>query len=103
MRKLSLGLWFALSLPAFCAERVFDFKEFPTDKTPPGFRSVVAGKGKAGDWKIVMDEVPPLLAPLTDKAPVVTRRAVLAQLSQDANDERFPLLIFDGESSRISR
>jgi hypothetical protein len=98
MRKLSLGLWLALSLSAFGAELVFDFKDLPADKTPPGFRSVVAGKGKVGDWKIVMDEVPPLLAPLTDKAPVVTRRAVLAQLSQDPADERFPLLIFDGDS-----
>lgn len=98
MRKLSLGLWLAMSLPTFGAERVFDFQELPVDKTPPGFRSVVAGKGKVGDWKIIMDEVPPLLAPLTDKAPVVTRRAVLAQLSQDPTDERFPLLIFDGES-----
>jgi hypothetical protein len=98
MRKLFLGLWLALSLSAFGAERVFDFKDLPADKTPPGFRSVVAGKGKVGDWKIVMDEVPPLLAPLTDKAPVVTRRAVLAQVSQDATDERFPLLIFDGDS-----
>ena len=44
-----------------------------------------------------MDEVPPLLAPLTEKAPTVTRRAVLAQLSQDSTDERFPLLIFEGE------
>jgi hypothetical protein len=98
MRKLYLGLWLALSLPSFGAERVFDFKEFPLDKTPPGFRSVVAGKGKVGDWKIIMDEVPPLLAPLTDKAPVVTKRAVLAQLNQDPTDERFPILIFDGES-----
>jgi hypothetical protein len=98
MRKLSLGLWLAVSVPAFGAERVFDFKEFPVDQTPPGFRSLVAGKGKVGDWKIIMDEVPPLLAPLTDKSPVVTKRAVLAQLSQDPTDERFPLLIFDGES-----
>ena len=98
MRTLSLGFGLALSVPLFGAERVFDFRESPVDKTPPDFRSVVAGTGQAGDWKIIMDEVPPLLAPLTDKAPVVTRRAVLAQLSQDPADERFPLLIFDGES-----
>jgi len=98
MRKFFLGLGFAVSLSASGAERVFNFQEFPVDKTPPGFRSVVAGEGKLGDWKIVMDEVPPLLAPLTDKAPVVTRRAVLAQLNQDPTDERFPILIFEGES-----
>jgi len=98
MRKLCLGLGFALSLPALGAERVFEFGDFPVDRTPSGFRSVVAGEGSAGEWKIIMDEVPPLLVPLTDKAPVVTRRAVLAQLSHDPTDERFPILIFDGES-----
>ena len=98
MRKPSIVLWLAFLLPACGAERAFDFQDLPTDKTPPGFRSVVAGEGKVGEWRIVMDEVPPLLAPLTDKAPVVTRRAVLAQLSQDPTDERFPLLIFDGDT-----
>src|SRR6185295_13716227 len=75
----------------------FNFGDFPTDKAPPGFRSALAGTGKPGDWKIILDEVPPLLEPLTGKAPVVTRRAVLAQLNQDPTDERFPMLIFDGE------
>jgi 3-keto-disaccharide hydrolase len=98
MRMLFLGLWLGVSLSVLGAERVFDFQDSPVDKTPAGFRSVVAGGGKPGDWKIVMDEVPPLLAPLTDKAPVVTRRAVLAQLSQDPTDEHFPILIFDGDT-----
>ena len=80
------------------AELTFDFGGFSTDKAPPGFRSTLAGTGKPGEWKIILDEVPPLLAPLTAKAPVVTRRAVLAQLSQDPTDERFPLLIFDGDT-----
>jgi hypothetical protein len=87
----------ALAFPALGAELTFDFGDSATDKPPPGFRSALAGTGKPGQWKIIMDEVPPLLAPLTAKAPVVTRRAVLAQLSQDPTDERFPLLIFDGD------
>jgi len=98
MRMLYLGVWLALMLPAGGAELVLDFRDVPTDKTPPHFRSVVAGEGKPGDWKIIMDEVAPILAPLTDKAPVVTRRAVLAQLSQDPTDERFPLLIYEGDT-----
>lgn len=97
MRKQFLWLWLALSLPALGAELTFDFGDFATDKAPPGFRTALAGTGKPGEWKIIMDEVPPLLAPLTARAPVVTRRAVLAQLSQDPTDERFPLLIFDGD------
>jgi hypothetical protein len=47
-----------------------------------------------------MDEVPPLLAPLSPQAPVVTRRAVVAQTSTDPTDERFPMLIYDGETFR---
>jgi hypothetical protein len=90
-------LWLVVSLPALGAELTFDFADFPADKSPPGFRSTLTGTGKLGEWKVIMDEVPPLLAPLSTKAPTVTRRAVLAQLSQDRTDERFPLLIFDGE------
>ena len=87
-----------LALPAEAAERKFDFAEVPENQTPPGFRSTVTGKGKPGDWKIVLDEVPPLLAPLTPQAPVVTRRPVLAQLARDKTDEHFPLLIFEEEA-----
>jgi hypothetical protein len=60
----------------------------------------VAGGGRPGDWKILMDEVPPLLAPLTDKSPSVARRAVLAQTSEDPTDEHFPMFIYDGETFR---
>jgi hypothetical protein len=97
MRRLCLWLGLALSLPALGAELSFDFGSMATDQAPPGFRSALGGTGKPGEWKIILDEVPPLLAPLTAKAPVVTRRAVLAQLSQDPTDERFPLLIFEGD------
>src|SRR5207247_7312416 len=53
---------------------------------------------KPGDWRIVMDEVPSMLKPLTPQAPVTSRRAALAQLAQDPRDEHFPLLIFEGET-----
>lgn len=86
----------SISSPA--AEKKFDFSELPEDRTPPGFRSAVMGEGKPGLWRMVMDEVPPLLAPLTPQAPVVTRRPVLAQLSQDPADEHFLLLIYQEET-----
>lgn len=95
------NLYWLLVVAAFtadAAEKVFDFSEMAVDKPPAGFRSVLAGQGAPGEWKILLDEVPPLLAPLTDKAPSVTRRAVLAQVKQDPTDERFPLLVFDEES-----
>src|ERR1035437_4819401 len=98
MRKILFSFWLALALPVIGAEIKFDFSSFPTDQTPTGFRSTVAGEGKPGDWKVIMDEVAPLLAPLTTQSPVVTRRAVLAQLSREALDEHFPLLIYEGET-----
>lgn len=73
-----------------------DFGDFPDGSSPTNFHNTVAGDGKPGDWRILMDEVPPLLAPLTDKAPVVTKRAVLAQTSQNLADEHFPLFIYEG-------
>ncbi len=98
MQKWFVILGLVWALPAPGAERVFDFSEFPADQTPPGFRSMVAGEGTLGEWKVVMDEVPPRLEPVSDKAPAPSRRAVLAQLSQEPNDERFPVLMFDGET-----
>ena len=87
-----------IALPAPGAERIFDFGAWPENQTPPGFRSSVTGRGKPGDWKIILDEVPPLLTPLNPAAPVVTKRPVLAQLAQDPTDEHFPLLIYETET-----
>ncbi|HWX21488.1 MAG TPA: family 16 glycoside hydrolase [Candidatus Binatia bacterium] len=91
----------ALVLLAFsldAAERKFEFGDMNLDQPPPGFRNAVTGAGKPGDWKIILDDVPPLLAPLTPQAPTVTKRAVLAQTAQDPADEHFPLLIYQEET-----
>ena len=98
MRNHFLWALALLTLPAGAAERKFDFSAAGENHQPPGFRSTVTGQGKAGDWRIVMDEVPPLLQPITAQAPVVTKKAVLAQLAQDPTDEHFPLLISEGET-----
>ncbi len=82
---------------AAAAERVFDFRTMTENQPPPGLRSTVAGEGRPGDWRVILDEVPPTLAPLTADAPVVTKQAVLAQLAQDPTDEHFPLLIDEGD------
>jgi hypothetical protein len=100
MRKFFLCLSVGLALPAPGAELKFDFGNFQTNQLPPGFHSALAGSGRPGEWRFVMDEVPPMLAPLTPQAPSVTKRAVLAQLSQDPTDERFPMLIYDGDTFR---
>jgi hypothetical protein len=98
MRNGLFWVWLLLAVRGIAAERKFDFADVPENQTPAGFRSTVAGKGKPGDWRIVMDEVQPLLTPLTPQAPAVARRPVLAQLARDKTDDHFPLLIFDEEA-----
>jgi hypothetical protein len=98
MRKFLFSFWLALALPAAGAEIKIDFGDVVTGQMPTNFHAALAGGGRPGEWKIIMDEVPPLLAPLSPRAPVVTRRAVVAQTSADPTDERFPMLIYDGET-----
>ncbi len=88
-----------LALPAIAAERKFDFGEFHENQTPTGFRSAVTGKGKTGEWKVILEEVAPLLPPLTPQGPstTITKHSVLAQLAQDPTDEHFALLIYEDE------
>jgi hypothetical protein len=72
-------------------------------ETAPQFRSTVVGQGKPGKWQIVLDDAPSLLPSLGTEShdappsPVSTKRAVLAQLSQDPADEHFPILIYERE------
>lgn len=76
---------------------MFDFSKAPLGQAPPGFRSLVAGQGDPGEWKILLDDVAPALQPFSSNAPVITQRAVLAQTSRQAVDNRFPILLFDLE------
>lgn len=79
------------------AERQFDFSQMPEGKPPEGFLSVLTGTGTPGDWRVVLAEAPTAFQPLTPNAPRSSKGGVLAQLSTDATDERFPALIFDQE------
>jgi hypothetical protein len=97
MRNYVLWALALLVLPTMAAERKFDFSDVRENQAPPGFRSVVTGKGKPGEWRVIMDEVPPLMQPITPGAQSVSKKAVLAQLAQDPTDEHFPLLIYEGE------
>jgi len=98
MLKCLCGFWLALALSVTGAEMKFDFGDAAANHVPAHFHPVLAGGGRPAEWKTIMDEVPPLLAPLSREAPVVTRRAVVAQTSTDPTDERFPMLIYDGET-----
>jgi hypothetical protein len=99
MRTFFLGLvTLAMVLSAPAAERSFHFGGYALDRIPPGFRSLLAGDGKPGEWKVIADEAPSALQKISDRAPVTSKHNVLAQLSRDATDERFPILIFDEET-----
>lgn len=89
-----------LTLSVSGAEIHFNFGAYPEGAAPTNFLAVLAGGGSPGEWKIVTDDVPPLLAPFTDKALVVTRHGVLAQTGVDPTDEHFPMLVFTGERFR---
>lgn len=92
------GLLLALSVSA--AQVQFNFGATPAGRLPTNFLATLAGAGQPPAWQVVLDAVPPLLAPLTDKAPEVTKRGVLAQTSPDATDERYPLCVYTGEVFR---
>ena len=98
-RRVNFILCLCLSFVATVrgAEIRFDFSDTLAGSTPTNFHAAVAGSGPPGVWKILLDDVPPLLAPLTDLAPSVTKHSVLAQTSQDPAGDRFPLFVYDGE------
>ena len=79
---------------AIGAEKRFDFADVAQDQPPPHFRSVVGGDGPPGQWRVIQSEVTPP-AGSADNSPV--RKSVLAQLSTDPTDERFPMLIYEDE------
>src|SRR4051812_12803297 len=94
------GLLFGILLCGTVAasEKVFDFSHFTLNETPGGFQSLLTGSGKPGDWRIVLDRVPSALPPLPGSPPAYAEQSVLAQLSRERVDERFPLLLFEGET-----
>ncbi|HWF19927.1 MAG TPA: hypothetical protein VG754_11700, partial [Verrucomicrobiae bacterium] len=53
----------------FAAERSWDFTEMTVDQPPKNCFSTVAGEGKPGTWKILMDEFPLAMQPLSSSAP----------------------------------
>ena len=97
-KPIRLGLNVVCAASPGSTEHKFDFSEVPEGQPPPGFRSTVTGRGKPGDWKIILDEVPSGMAKLTPQGRSVSRRKILAQLSQNPLDEHFPLLIYEEET-----
>src|SRR3954466_12031748 len=88
----------AVAWPLQAAEKVLTFSAYKENETPSGFRSVVSGSGKPGEWKVLLDDAPSMFAPISPKAPATSKRAVLGQLSRDKTDEHFPMFVYDEES-----
>ncbi len=98
MRFILLVTAALVALPAAAAERNFNFSDFTQGSFPTNFNSLAAGRGRPGEWRIILDDVSPALTPLTPKARAVASRAVLAQTAREPVSSHIPMLIFDGET-----
>jgi len=86
------------ALSANAAEKLFDFATCKPGEAPPGFKSLLAGSGIPGEWKVIATDVPSLLAPFATGAKPTYQQLALAQLSRDKTEERSPLLVYEGET-----
>ena len=82
----------AASASLLAAEKVFDLTQDKVGTAPAGWHSALIGIGKPADWQVILDQTPGLSG-----APRATSQFAIAQLSTDPTDERFPLLIYDGD------
>ena len=96
MFRIALSL-FLCAIAVSAAEHKFDFSEFRENQSPTNFRSAVTGRGQPGDWRVVMEDVPLVVPLLSPKAPVVSKRPVLAQLSKEREEGRAPIFIYQGD------
>ncbi len=100
MRRFVFYLWLALVFPAAAAQLSINFGDFSENHSLTNdFQSALAGGGNPGDWKVIEDAVPSAFAPLTSNAPAaINHIPVLAQLDQEPDENRFPMLIYDKET-----
>jgi hypothetical protein len=81
----ALTLLFSFGLVALTG-RIVNFDKGPLGMAPPGWSFAMTNHGAAPQWRIVKDASAP------------TQPYVLAQISNDATDNRCPLAILDGIS-----
>jgi hypothetical protein len=98
MRNCILVAGVLLALSTFGAERNFSFGEYPLDQTPSNFLSTVGGKGKPGEWKVLLDDVPSAMPARDSNAPAMTQHAVVAQLARFPVNEHFPMLVLNDDT-----
>ena len=85
MRRLAI-LLLVLAAPAAAQQRNWNFDQDAAGKPPSGFSSELTGQGTKGAWEVrAVPDAP-------------SKPNVLAQISTDATDYRFPLAIAQGTS-----
>ncbi|MCC6232311.1 MAG: hypothetical protein IT580_06675 [Verrucomicrobiales bacterium] len=83
---------------ASAATLSLDFGLWKAGAVPEDFAPALMGGGPAPEWRVIQVDAESQLAPLPGTTtPSLTTETVLAQLSQDPTDERFPLLIYRKE------
>jgi len=95
-RGLQLGLAGLLAGRLAAEEKKFDFSTAGIGQPPPNTTSLVAGEGKPGDWRVILDDVP--LEPDAFSSNLVAKKSVIAQMARDTTDEHFPLLVLGNDS-----
>lgn len=98
MRKCILLAAALLSLQAYGTETGFGFSECPIDATPSNFVSAVTGEGSPGKWKMILDEAPSAMPARDPNSPAMTKQSVLTETSREPLDNRFPLLVYTGDT-----
>lgn len=84
-------------VPSDAAQLKLVFGSLPPGAPPATFRSAVGGGGRASEWKVMQVETKSALPALNPDVQPTNRQTVIAQVSTDATDERFPLLIYEPE------
>jgi len=95
---LLLPLVLVCAEPGVAAERVFDFGGQLAGQLPAGFRSALYGAGAPGQWALQEVPMDSIDVPGGPESSVTARELVVAQTSRDSTDERFPLLIYEGDN-----
>lgn len=95
---LLLVLLAAAATRLAAAERKFDFSTSPLDQPPSNTVSLVAGEGKPGDWRVILDDVPLDPDPFSSNTVRLARKSVIAQLARDRTDEHYPLLVLGNDT-----
>jgi len=98
LTRMPAIIFAGFALGASAAQIQFDFSLDAADQPPPGFLSLVTGRGDPAQWKVTDVQVPPILAPLEPNAPGNTaQRAVLSVQSFNMEEDCFPVLLYTNE------